>query len=114
MCIQSFWSYAFVVDTAEALLELYEKRSVVYSCRPRWTMAELLGRQNNVGLMYYGERLKRARKVLHRGIGFQAMAHWEPLFDYQSLKMISDIMATPSELSRLVEQFVLFASPVLG
>ncbi|TFK68097.1 cytochrome P450 [Pluteus cervinus] len=104
MCTQaSFGAYAFVVDTAETLVELFEKRSKIFSCRPRWVMAELYGRQNNVGLMYYGEELTRVRKVLHRGIGLQAVPQWENLFEYESLKILSDALADSANLLSSVE-----------
>lgn len=106
MCIQaSFGSYAFVLDTQEAITELFEKRSKVFSCRPRWVMAELSGRQNNVGLMYYGERLRNARKVLHRGIGPQTVPYWEQLFNYESLKILSDVRSSPERFFDSVPQY---------
>ncbi|OBZ74344.1 O-methylsterigmatocystin oxidoreductase [Grifola frondosa] len=53
-----------VVNTTSAAIDLLEKRKS-FACRPRFPMVELLGRQNNVGFTYYGERLKRMRRALH-------------------------------------------------
>lgn len=45
-------------------------------------MAELLGRQDNVGFQYYGASLKRARRAMHGPLGGAAVEGvWAPLLE---------------------------------
>lgn len=46
-----------VVTTTKAASELLDKRSAIYSDRPRWVMAnEILTKGMHVGVTRYGER----------------------------------------------------------
>ncbi|KAF9457685.1 cytochrome P450 [Collybia nuda] len=55
-----------VLDNIEAATELLEKRSHIYSGRPRLPMlSELMGYDFNVGFMQYGERWRKCRRLLH-------------------------------------------------
>ncbi|KAI1787184.1 cytochrome P450 [Ganoderma leucocontextum] len=84
-----------VINTAEAVTDLLERRSH-FSCKPRWPMAELLGRQKNVGFQYYGERLKRSRKVLHSALNANAIGStWASLLDSQSIDLLKGFRSTP-------------------
>ena len=84
-----------VINTAEAVTDLLERRSH-FSCKPRWPMAELLGRQKNVGFQYYGERLKQSRKVLHSALNAIAIGStWANLLDSQSVELLNGFLRTP-------------------
>ncbi|KAG1842153.1 cytochrome P450 [Suillus subalutaceus] len=42
-------------------------------------MADLIGRQNNVGFTYYGNKLRASRKLLHASLGTGARNEWNPM-----------------------------------
>ncbi|RDB21839.1 hypothetical protein Hypma_010803 [Hypsizygus marmoreus] len=55
-----------VLDTAEAAFELLERRSSIYSGRPRLPMLnELCGYSYNFGLMKYGDQWREHRRLFH-------------------------------------------------
>ncbi|TBU28072.1 cytochrome P450 [Dichomitus squalens] len=84
-----------VINTTEAVTDLLEKRSH-FSCKPRWPMAELLGRQKNVGFQYYGERLKRSRRVLHNALNTTAIGTtWKGLLNSQSVALLQAFLRSP-------------------
>ena len=59
-------------------------------------MAELLGRQKNIGFQYYGERLKQSRKVLHSALNSNAIeSTWESLLDSQSIELLDVFLRSP-------------------
>ncbi|EED79607.1 predicted protein [Postia placenta Mad-698-R] len=103
-----------VINSAKDATELLDKRST-FASKPRWPMAELLGRQNNVGFQYYGERLKRSRKVLHAALNPDAIANkWSELLDTQSIKLMRQLASDPSAFyshiqNNIEELVVLFA-----
>ncbi|PFH47987.1 hypothetical protein AMATHDRAFT_66464 [Amanita thiersii Skay4041] len=56
-----------VLDTPEATTELLERRSSIYSDRPRLPMInELMGWDFNFGFMGYGERWRSQRRLMHQ------------------------------------------------
>ncbi|KAI0666410.1 cytochrome P450 [Trametes maxima] len=100
-----------VINTVEAVLELLDKRSALFSCKPRWPMAELLGRQKNVGFTYYGDRLKRSRKVLHGALNPNAIIKlWEQLLESESCKLLTRFLNSPDtfyeDVNTQVEELV--------
>ncbi|KAJ8086075.1 hypothetical protein PM082_004894 [Marasmius tenuissimus] len=59
-------------------------------------MVELLGRDNNVGFTYYGERLKKLRGVLHKSLNPHALSEqWSHLLDEQSLELCNALLGSP-------------------
>lgn len=80
------------VKVAEDLLE---KRSKIYCDRPAWPMADLIGRQDNVGFTYYGENLKIARKLLHSALGPLSKGKWGSMLEDQTLGLLRQLVASP-------------------
>ncbi|KAJ7643359.1 cytochrome P450 [Mycena polygramma] len=79
-----------ILDTAAAVTDLFQKRSEIFSDRPRWPMVELLGRQDNVGFTRYGARLRAARRLLHEELGPQSVGQWEQLVEDTVDKLMAD------------------------
>ncbi|TFY57490.1 hypothetical protein EVG20_g8528 [Dentipellis fragilis] len=68
MTITSLSQQVILLTNLDTVFELFEKRSLIYCNRPRWPMADLLGRQDNVGFTQYGERLRKGRRFLHSAL----------------------------------------------
>lgn len=84
-----------VLDTAEAAAELLEKRSSMYSGRPRLPMVdELMGWGFDFGLMDYGDYWRQHRRLMHQSFHPTAVVRFRP----QELK------AAHGLLRRLLEQ----------
>ncbi|KAI0316476.1 cytochrome P450 [Amylostereum chailletii] len=74
-------------------------------------MAELTGRQNNVGFSYYSDRLQRMRRVLHASLNVQAVERlWGGLIEEHSVGLVQAISTYRSEdgdsISEIVERNV--------
>ncbi|RDB27983.1 hypothetical protein Hypma_002125 [Hypsizygus marmoreus] len=68
-----------VIDTAETAMELLEKRSSIYSSRPRMPMLnELCGYDFHFGLMPYGDRWREHRKLFHQSFSPAASKVFRP------------------------------------
>ncbi|KAH9846774.1 cytochrome P450 [Lenzites betulinus] len=94
--VKSYGCPIIVINTVDAALELLDKRSAHFSCKPRWPMAELLGRQNNIGFQYYNKRLRQARRVLHGALNPHAITNvWGRLLDAHSSKLLRRFLASP-------------------
>ncbi|KAI0772408.1 O-methylsterigmatocystin oxidoreductase [Trametes elegans] len=55
-----------VLSSREAASDLLEKRSAIYSDRPRSVLAHMTGWENNLAFMPYGETWRRVRRVMWR------------------------------------------------
>ncbi|KAJ7223155.1 cytochrome P450 [Mycena pura] len=104
-----------VINTTKAASDLLERRSS-FADRPRWPMAELLGRQDNVGFTYYGERLKKMRKELHAALSAGVLVGiWGALLDRESLHLCQALLnakapdafydSVENNLQQLIVQF---------
>ncbi|KAJ3722824.1 cytochrome P450 [Lentinula guzmanii] len=92
-----------VVNTSAAASELLDKRSV-FACRPNIPMAQLMGRQNNVGFTFYGNRLREMRRVLHSLLSPSAVANdWNHLIDSHSLELIDRLSKSPETFNQGIE-----------
>ncbi|KAI0746356.1 cytochrome P450 [Daedaleopsis nitida] len=107
--INHYGSPIMVINNVDATLELLEKRSH-FSCKPRWPIAELLGRQNNIGFLYYGERLKQSRKVLHAMLNAKAVpCLWDELLDHYSSTLLNTLLQSKSirhDVESVIERFI--------
>lgn len=93
-----------IINTRDAVFDLLEKRGIAFACRPSWPMAELLGRQNNVGFTYYGERLKKLRKVLQRSLNLRTVStSWRDLLDERSRELCFALLRSPTQWNDILE-----------
>ncbi|KAF7309358.1 Cytochrome P450 [Mycena indigotica] len=67
-----------VVEGAEALKELFERRSAIYADRPRFPMLELMGWDWATAFMKYGSRWRAHRKMLHDSLNPAAVRVYYP------------------------------------
>jgi len=84
-----------VLNTAEAATDLLEKRSSMYSGRPRLPMAnELMGWDYNFGFMDYGDYWRQHRRLMHRSFHPTASLRFRP----------HELKATHGLLRRLLDE----------
>lgn len=52
-------------------------------------MAEILGRQRNVGFQYYGDKLIKSRKLLRESLNASAVSStWSSVIDRESIRLL--------------------------
>lgn len=84
-----------VIDTTEAAMDLLEKRSSIYSGRPRMPMInELMGWSFHFGFMPYGDLWRQHRRVMHQSFHPTAAARFRP----------TELKATHGLLRRLLDE----------
>ena len=86
-----------VVGTAEAAMELLDKRSSIYSSRPRQIMtSELVSRGLRLTFMQYGDLWRRERKLLHQLTAPKPASTYEPIQDWESTTLLRDMARNPN------------------
>ncbi|ORY88519.1 putative O-methylsterigmatocystin oxidoreductase [Leucosporidium creatinivorum] len=85
-----------VVGRASTALELLDKRSAIYSSRPRMVMtSELVSRGLRMTFMPYGELWRRERKLLHQLTSNTASAGYEEIQMGESAQLCWDMIRKP-------------------
>ncbi|KAH8913348.1 cytochrome P450, partial [Atractiella rhizophila] len=87
-----------VLGTAKAAYDLLDKRSAIYSSRPRQIMtSELVSRGLRMTFMQYTDLWKRERKLLHQLTQPKAAASYEPIQDAESAWLLKDLLENPND-----------------
>ncbi|KAH8101774.1 cytochrome P450 [Cristinia sonorae] len=100
----SFWlggTPVIVLGTAQAAWDLLDKRSDIYSSRPRFVVAGEILSNNMRGLMLpYGEAWRRWRKVLHSGFHSRRAEAYTPIQSLEGKITLVDMLSKPQEWER--------------
>ncbi|KAM0790540.1 hypothetical protein ACM66B_003409 [Microbotryomycetes sp. NB124-2] len=85
-----------VLGRADVALALLDKRSAIYSSRPRMIMTgELVSRGLRMTFMPYGDLWRRQRKLLHQLTSPKAAASYEPIQEQESAQIVRDMIKDP-------------------
>ncbi|CAK5284897.1 unnamed protein product, partial [Mycena citricolor] len=101
-----------VLSSAEAVKELFEKRSAVYSSRVQAPMMnELMGWGGFVGFLPYGARWRSHRKAFMQAFNPEAVKQFHSQQRTGVHNLLRRILAQPS--GDVIEQFRLFAAEII-
>ncbi len=98
MHMRVFSRHFIMLNSAKVAFDLLEKRSAIYSSRPRLVMAgELVGRDKSLLFLPYGERLRTTRRLIHSFLRADvANRHW-PLQERGVLKLLQRLKESPEK-----------------
>lgn len=98
MYVRALDQNIIVLNSKEAAIELLERRSAIYSHRPRLIMAnELVGWEKSLATGSYGENFKQLRKLLYEGMSPKAMETLVPLQEQEAIKFVQNLLHTPAD-----------------
>jgi len=99
--IDAMGNHIIVLDTPELANELLEKRSSIYSGRPRMVMMnELMGWTFNFGFQDYGDWWRQHRKMMHQSFHPQAALKFRPHELRACHNLLRQLAEDPSNLIR--------------
>ncbi|KAF9262274.1 cytochrome P450 [Marasmius fiardii PR-910] len=97
-----------VLGSAEAVQELLEVRGANYSCRPKFTIFELMGWGLSLAFMQYGKRHSKHRKMLQQYFGRKECLAFNGLLAEESRLLVKNLSeAVPGTHTRYVQRFTL-------
>ncbi|KAH7912492.1 cytochrome P450 [Hygrophoropsis aurantiaca] len=95
-----------VLGTAQASWDLLEKRSDIYSSRPRFVVAGEILSNNNRGLMLpYGEPWRKWRKVLHSGFHARRSDTYRDIQSLESKISLQEILNQPKKWEQHLQRY---------
>jgi len=105
----SFWlgrTPVIVLGTAQAAWDLLDKRSDIYSSRPRFIVAGEITSNSMRGLLLpYGDAWRRWRKVLHTGFHSRRAETYTPVQSLEGKVTLVDMLAKPHEWERNFKRY---------
>ncbi|KAJ7046067.1 cytochrome P450 [Mycena alexandri] len=95
-----------VLSSITTALDLFERRSVIYSDRPLFVMCgELVGRDESVLFSPYGDRLREYRRILNSTLGpGVAHRHWE-MQQEEVHKFLNGLLESPHQLMPAIRRY---------
>ncbi|CAA7268859.1 unnamed protein product [Cyclocybe aegerita] len=91
-----------IIDTFDAATELLDRRSSLYSGRPRMPMInEVIGWDFNFAFMDYGDRWRQHRKLMHQSFHPTAVEHFHPQQLRSARNLIQKLATKDDILSEL-------------
>ncbi|KAJ6477572.1 putative monooxygenase [Mycena sanguinolenta] len=90
----------FIINSAKVAIDLLDKRSSIYSDRPSFTMANLSGSAEGMGLQSYNENWRQQRKIIAQGFSPNGVTRYYPLQERESRKLVHGLLNDPSTLTR--------------
>ncbi|KAH9929491.1 cytochrome P450 [Epithele typhae] len=92
-----------VLNSPTAAYELLDKRSNIYSDRPKSLIVELMGWSWNTPLVPYGEEWRRTRRASSQHFTPKAMLDHLPVLEEESRRLLRIVRADPDRLRELLE-----------
>ncbi|KZT11606.1 cytochrome P450 [Laetiporus sulphureus 93-53] len=101
--LQVFSQPLVVLNSATVAQDLLDKRSAIYSDRPRLVMAELSGYDQIFSLQPYGNYWKAQRKLVAHGFNQSTVPRYWPTQENEARKLVQDILADPKSVISQME-----------
>lgn len=97
-----------ILNNANAVRDLFERRANIYSDRPRsWMFHEICGRKNTVfNISSLNARHKQYRRILQSGLGSQATQDYWPLLDEAIADLLDGLSTSPEKYERHIRRSV--------
>ncbi|KAK0500319.1 cytochrome P450 [Armillaria luteobubalina] len=97
-------SPTIVINSAEAVSDLFERRSGNYSDRPDFPMSELAGWGGFVTFMRYSNWWRKHRRMLHEYFQLRAVHTYYPVQLKATSILLQQLLKSPDGLSHHVRQ----------
>jgi hypothetical protein len=95
-----------VISSAQVAVDLLEKRSNIYSSRPRFVvMGEMYLGNDSTLVMPYGEKWRKHRKLLHSGLMQKAAHSYRPIQELESQRLAWDFVNKPQQFLDAIERY---------
>jgi hypothetical protein len=108
------------INDAWTASDLFEKRAGIYSSRPRMLVfAELGAGQSNLVNQYtfspeQRERWRLQRKLMHHGVGVQAVRKYRGFQNDESRLVALDLLSNPDDYVKYFERYATSVVSIIG
>ena len=95
-----------ILGSVDHCVNLLDKRSAIYSDRPKLVMAsELIGYARVLALMPFGDLFKEFRRLSHKILGTRAqIAKYNALEEYEARKLLKRTLKDPDNVAKHIRK----------
>ncbi|KAJ6557549.1 cytochrome P450 [Mycena capillaripes] len=86
-----------ILDSLQAAEDLFDKRSLIYSDRPRFPLFELFGWTSALMLLPYGKQLVKARQMHQSYLGRQKCADYQPMQVEEARTLVRNLLSCEAD-----------------
>ncbi|KAJ3574043.1 hypothetical protein NP233_g2018 [Leucocoprinus birnbaumii] len=94
-----------ILNTAEAAIDLMEKRSWNYNDRPSFPIFRLMGWVPNVTFMHYGKRFQKHRRLMQQYFSRQKVVQYRPQQLREAHRLALNLLDHPDEREAMLRRF---------
>ncbi|KAK7472778.1 hypothetical protein VKT23_000886 [Stygiomarasmius scandens] len=101
-----FGSSLIILNTMDAVQDLLEKKSAIYSDRPRFVLlSELMGWHNASTHVRYGPRFRKHRRFIHQTFNQQAVRSLRPVQEKETFNLVQGFIESPEQFTQHIRRF---------
>ncbi|KAK8129580.1 hypothetical protein PG999_001960 [Apiospora kogelbergensis] len=94
-----------VLSSDQAIKDLLDKRSAIYSSRPEMYLGNIVSGGFRVLLMEYGETWRAIRGLMHNGLNIKAARAYVPYQDLENKVMLVGFLEDPDSFANHVKRY---------
>ncbi|KAI0651132.1 O-methylsterigmatocystin oxidoreductase [Trametes meyenii] len=103
VALHAFGKTIIVVSSMSAAVDLFEKRSAIYSDRTASVLAEMTGWTWNLAFKRYGDDWRNVRRLLWRHFQPSAVAKFQPAQQREARRFLKLLLEDQSDVDRLIK-----------
>lgn len=96
--------HTVILNSAEAAMDLLDKKSAIYSDRPPFPMFELMGWERSLALTGYGKIFQKHRRMLHHYFNENATPAYEPIQTQEARLLLQNILSDDTNLNSFLKR----------
>ncbi|KAI9441884.1 cytochrome P450 [Lactarius indigo] len=101
MYISALGKGMLIINSQRVAVDLLEKRSTIYSDRPRYiSLGDFMTKNLSFGILPYGDLLRQFRRVTAEGFSKSAVQHFHPIQNREAIMLALALMKSPSTLDK--------------
>lgn len=102
--LSAFGKPVIVLNSAQAAIELLDKRSAIYSSRPHSHMADVMGYRSSTLLAPYGEAFRKARRVLNSALNSRVAKTYWPIQEGEVHSYLKRLLESPEHFREHIKR----------
>ncbi|KAF8884134.1 cytochrome P450 [Infundibulicybe gibba] len=100
-----FGQHMVMLNSVKTAADLLEKRSLIYSDRPRCVVYDLLGWTPNITFLKNGDQFKNQRKILQRYFGGSKSQQYQPIQLEEARILAENLLGDPNDCDKYLRRF---------
>lgn len=103
--LRVFWRSIVVLNSVDAAVELLEKRSAIYSDRPKFPIYDLMGLHDALVVVGYGDDFRMYRKMLQQYFSKSRSETYRPMQIREARILAQNLVSSPSRRGELLIRY---------